>query len=88
MKEYVKDAAKGFWSGFTSAIPDTLRYMRGHPRMVAMLLFTMLGIWLVSTIEGLLLFMVFIGSIIAVICGIIYMAAVALTNSWKPWNNV
>ena len=88
MKEYVKDAAKSFWVGFTSAIPDTLRYMRGHPRMVAMLLFTMLGIWLVSTIDGLLLFMLFMGSIAAVMCGIVYMAAVALTNSWKPWDNV
>lgn len=85
MKEHIKHAAKSFWSGFTSAIPDALRYMRDHPRPVCLTVLMALAIALLASIKGLLLFITIIGSIAAMVLTVVYLFGCAVANTWKPW---
>ena len=89
MKEHIKHAAKSFWSGFTSAIPDALRYMRDNPRWVCLALLAILFIAIVSSIKGLALFLIIIGSVVAIGISIgisiFYLLDCIINNTWKPW---
>lgn len=85
MKEQVKHAAKSFWSGAKSPIITTGSFIARNPRWVCSALLAIVFLSVVASIEGMMFFLVIIGSIAAAIIAMTYLLICAISNSWTPW---